>query len=92
MTLLHQAGAAVLLVLLTLALQCASVAALIVWIRSVPRREIHQIRVFQSAALAMQRTFKHLRCTVTSPEPSMRFRWGEHQLHVRVWTALWPQR
>ena len=56
MTLLHQAGAAVLLVLLTLALQCASVAALIVWIRSVPRREIHQVRVFQSAALVMQTT------------------------------------
>jgi hypothetical protein len=56
MPLLHQAGAAVFLVLLTLALQCASVAALIVGIRSVPQREIHQVHVFQSAALVMQTT------------------------------------
>lgn len=56
MTLLHQAAAATLLVLLTLALQCASVAALIVWIRSIRPQEIHELRVLHSAALVMQTT------------------------------------
>jgi hypothetical protein len=37
MTLLQQAGAAVLVVLITLSLQCGGAAALILWIRSIPR-------------------------------------------------------
>ena len=55
MTLLQQAGAAVLLVLITLSLQCGGAAALIIWIRSIPR-ENHEVRVFRCAALVMQTT------------------------------------
>jgi voltage-gated potassium channel len=56
MTLLQQAGAAILLVLLTLCLQCAGVAALITWLRSVAARGLHDRRMFHSAALVMQTT------------------------------------
>ena len=38
MALLQQAGAAVLLLLVTLSLQCGGAAALILWIRSIPKR------------------------------------------------------
>ena len=55
MTLLQQAGAAVLLVLVTLSLQCGGAAALIIWIRSIPR-ESQRVRVFRCAALVMQTT------------------------------------
>jgi voltage-gated potassium channel len=55
MTLLQQAGAAVLLVLVTLFLQCGGAAALIIWIRSIPR-EMKEVRVFRCAALVMQTT------------------------------------
>ncbi len=55
MTLLQQAGAAVLLVLITLSLQCGGAAALILWIRSIPR-ESQGVRVFRCAALVMQTT------------------------------------
>ena len=55
MTLLQQAGAAVLLVLITLCLQCGGAAALIIWIRSIPR-ETQEVRVFRCAALVMQTT------------------------------------
>ncbi len=55
MTLLQQAGAAVLLVLITLFLQCGGAAALIIWIRSIPR-ETHKVRVLRCAALVMQTT------------------------------------
>ena len=54
MTLLQQAGAAVLLVMLTLCLQCAGVAALINWLRSVAAKDTHDLRMFHSAALVMQ--------------------------------------
>ncbi len=56
MILLQQAGAAVILVLLTLCLQCAGVAALITWLRSVAARGLHDLRMFHSAALVMQTT------------------------------------
>lgn len=56
MTLLHQTSAAVLLVLLTLCLQCAGVAALITWLRSVAARGLHDLRMLHSAALVMQTT------------------------------------
>ncbi len=56
MTLLQQAGAAVVLVLITLCLQCAGVAALITWLRSVAARGLHDLRMFHSAALVMQTT------------------------------------
>ena len=55
MTLLQQAGAAVLLVSVTLVLQCGGAAALILWIRSIPR-ETREVRVFRCAALVMQTT------------------------------------
>ncbi len=55
MTLLQQAGAAVLLVLITLSLQCGGAAALIIWIRSIPR-ESREVRVSRCAALVMQTT------------------------------------
>ena len=57
MTLLHQSGAAALLVLITIALQCGSAAALIIWIKSIPVRGIHEARlVFHCAALVAQIT------------------------------------
>jgi hypothetical protein len=55
MTLLQQAGAAVLLLSITLSLQCAGAAALIFWIRSIPR-ETREAQVFHCAALVMQTT------------------------------------
>ena len=55
MTLLQQAGAAVLLVLASLFLQCGGAAALILWIRNIPR-ETQKVRVFHCAALVMQTT------------------------------------
>jgi voltage-gated potassium channel len=55
MTLLQQAGAAVLLLSVTLSLQCGGAAALILWIRSVPR-ETREVQVFHCAALVMQTT------------------------------------
>jgi len=55
MTLLQQAGAAVLLLSVTLSLQCGGAAGLILWIRSIPR-ESPRVRVFRCAALVMQTT------------------------------------
>src|SRR5246500_3032049 len=55
MALLQQAGAAVLLLSVTLILQCGGAGALILWIRSIPR-EIPRVRVFRCAALVMQTT------------------------------------
>jgi voltage-gated potassium channel len=55
MILLQQAGAAIILLLLTLTLQCGGAAALIIWIRSIPRGS-QGVRVFHCAALVMQTT------------------------------------
>jgi hypothetical protein len=55
MIFLQQAGAATLLVLVTLGLQCGGAAALIIWIRSI-RRDGRRVRVFHCAALVMQTT------------------------------------
>ena len=55
MSFLQQTGAAVLLVLITLTIQCGGAAALIIWIRSIPR-EAQEVRVFRCAALVMQTT------------------------------------
>jgi voltage-gated potassium channel len=54
MILVQQAGAAVFLVLLTLSMQCAGVAALIIWIRSVPVNTIDQFRMLHSAGIIMR--------------------------------------
>jgi hypothetical protein len=55
MMLLQQAGAAAFLVLITLCLQCVGAAALIIWVRSIPR-ETQKTRVFHCAALVMRTT------------------------------------
>jgi len=55
MSLLQQAGAATILLLVTLFLQCGGAATLIIWIRSIPR-ETQSVRVFHCAALVMQTT------------------------------------
>jgi voltage-gated potassium channel len=55
MILLEQAGAAIILLLVTLSLQCGGAAVLIIWIRSIPR-ETRGARVFRCAALVMQTT------------------------------------
>jgi voltage-gated potassium channel len=56
MTLVHQAGAAVVLVALTLSLQCAGLAVLIAWLRRTLARGIYKLGPFHSAALVMQST------------------------------------
>ncbi len=56
MTWLQQIGAAVLLVVLTLCLQCAGVAALISWLRTVALEGIQELRMSYSAALVMRAT------------------------------------
>ncbi len=53
---LQQIGAAVLLVVLTLCLQCAGIAALISWLRTVASDDIHKVRMSHSAALVMRAT------------------------------------
>ncbi len=53
---LQQVGAAVLLVVLTLCLQCAGVAALISWLRAVALGDIQELRMSYSAALVMRAT------------------------------------
>src|SRR5215469_4055862 len=55
MILLQQAGAATILLRFTLSLQCGGAAALILWIRSIPR-ETQRVRVFHCASLVMQTT------------------------------------
>ena len=55
MILLQEAGAVIILLLVTLSLQCGGAAALIIWIRSIPR-ETQGVRVFRCAALVMQTT------------------------------------
>ncbi len=56
MMLLQQSGAAVFLVVITLALQCAGVAALITRLRRVAAGGLHDLRMFHSAALVMKTT------------------------------------
>jgi voltage-gated potassium channel len=54
MILVQQVCLAVLLVLLTVSLLCAGVGALIIWLRSVPATDIHELRIFHSAGLVMR--------------------------------------
>ena len=56
MNLLQQIGAAVLLVVLTLCLQCAGVAPLISWLRTVASDDLRKLRMSHSAALVMRAT------------------------------------
>ena len=54
MAFFHQLSVAVLLVLLTLSLQCAGVSALIEWLRRVVMRDIATLGPIRSAALVVQ--------------------------------------
>ena len=56
MSLLNQAGAAVLLVTLTLCLQYAGLAALIGWLKRVLAGEVYKLGAFQAAALVIRST------------------------------------
>ena len=56
MTCFQQIGAAVLLVVLTLCLQCAGVAPLISWLRTVASDDLQKLRMSYSAALVMRAT------------------------------------
>jgi voltage-gated potassium channel len=56
MTLVHQTGAALLLIILTLCLQCAALALLVHWLKRVVASGIHKLSPLQSAALFMQST------------------------------------
>jgi voltage-gated potassium channel len=54
MTFVRQAGAAALLVALTLCLQCAGMAALIAWARTSLKPEVHRLGPFRSALLMVR--------------------------------------
>jgi len=54
MTLLQQAGAAIVLIVLTLCLQVTGVAALIHWLRRVEARGLQDLRMLHSAGLVVQ--------------------------------------
>jgi voltage-gated potassium channel len=54
MTLFHEIVTAVLLVLLTLWLQCGGLVALIFWVRRVVARDLHRLGPFRSTALVVQ--------------------------------------
>jgi voltage-gated potassium channel len=56
MVLAQQTATAALLVVISVAVQCGSVAALITWIRSLTPKEIHQLRILHSAALVTRTT------------------------------------
>jgi len=56
MTLIPQASAAVLLLVLTLCLQCVGVATLIEWLRSVGDKDAHRFAPVRSAVLVVQST------------------------------------
>jgi hypothetical protein len=56
MTLFHEISTAVLLILLTLWLQCGGLAALIFWARRVVARDLHRLGLFRSAALVVRLT------------------------------------
>ena len=56
MTLSQQIAVAVLLVLLTLCMQCGGVAALIHWLRTVAAKDIRNISIPKATALVMQTT------------------------------------
>jgi voltage-gated potassium channel len=56
MTFIHQASAAVLLLVLTLCLQCAGVAALIEWLRSATAKDAQEFGPVRSAVVVVQST------------------------------------
>jgi voltage-gated potassium channel len=56
MTLFHEIGTAVLLIILTLWLQSAGLAALIFWVRRAVAGDLRRLRPFRSTALVVQLT------------------------------------
>jgi hypothetical protein len=56
MTFFHEVGTAILMVIVTLWLQCAGVAALIVWVRRAVTGDVHILGPFRSAALVVRLT------------------------------------
>jgi hypothetical protein len=56
MTLFHEVGTAVLMVIVTLWLQCAGLAVLIVWVRRAVTADVHLLGPFRSAALVVRLT------------------------------------
>lgn len=56
MTFFHEVGTAILMVIVTLWLQCAGVAALIVWVRRAVSGDVHMLGPFRSAALVVRLT------------------------------------
>jgi voltage-gated potassium channel len=56
MLLLHQLGAAFLLVTITLWLQCGGIAVLITWIRRAVAGDVYKLGPFRSAALVVRVT------------------------------------
>jgi len=54
MTFVRQAGAAAVLVTLTLCLQCAGMVALIAWARTTLKPEVHRLGPFRSALLMVR--------------------------------------
>lgn len=56
MPMFHETAVSVILVLLTLSVQCAGVATIIKWLRRVATKEIHKGSLFEAAVLVMQTT------------------------------------
>ena len=56
MTFFHEIGVAILLIILTLWLQCSGLAALIVWVRRAVAGDLHRFGPFRSATLVVQLT------------------------------------
>ena len=54
MTFFYEIGAAVLLIILTLWLQCSGLAALILWVRRAVAGDLHKLGLFRSAALVVR--------------------------------------
>lgn len=56
MTLVREIGAAVLLIIVTLLLQCSGLAALILWVRRAVAGDLRRLGLFRSATLVVQLT------------------------------------
>lgn len=56
MTFFHEIGAAILLIILTLWLQCSGLAVLILWVRHAVAGDLHRLGPFRSATLIVQLT------------------------------------
>jgi voltage-gated potassium channel len=56
MTLFHEIATAVLLIIMTLWLQCSGLVALIFWVRRVVAHDLHRLGPFRSAALVVRLT------------------------------------